>query len=231
MARWWVGVIPWRSCPGIIVRGRTDPRFDTLPYVKRRFGTLRRATEISSREGKMPTIDLPLDELRTYAGRNPRPDDFDAYWDDALAELAASQRRGDARGGQPPVPDRGLLRSLVHGRRWGANPCEVPAPARPGGPRTRPRGVPRLFGGKPGLVHAPAVCRAGLLGGGDGLPRPGRQVRGCRRRAGNDALRAHRPRSRGISPRPAVSKHLPRLRPGDEDPHDAARGRRQPGSA
>ena len=36
----------------------------------------------------MPTIDLPLDELRTYAGRNPRPDDFDAYWDDALADLA-----------------------------------------------------------------------------------------------------------------------------------------------
>ena len=36
----------------------------------------------------MPTIDLPLDELRTYAGSNPRPDDFDAYWDDALAELA-----------------------------------------------------------------------------------------------------------------------------------------------
>ena len=37
----------------------------------------------------MPTIDLPLDELKTYGGRNPRPDDFDAYWDEALAELAA----------------------------------------------------------------------------------------------------------------------------------------------
>jgi cephalosporin-C deacetylase len=36
----------------------------------------------------VPVIDLPLDELRTYQGRNPRPADFDAYWDEALAELA-----------------------------------------------------------------------------------------------------------------------------------------------
>lgn len=35
------------------------------------------------------TFDLPLDELRVYQGVNPRPDDFDAYWDRALAELAA----------------------------------------------------------------------------------------------------------------------------------------------
>ncbi len=35
----------------------------------------------------MPLTDLPLDQLRTYQGRNPRPDDFDAYWSAALAEL------------------------------------------------------------------------------------------------------------------------------------------------
>ncbi len=38
----------------------------------------------------MPTIDLPLDELRTYGGRNPRPADFDAYWSNALVELDAT---------------------------------------------------------------------------------------------------------------------------------------------
>ena len=43
----------------------------------------------------MPAFDLPLDELRTYAGRNPRPDDHDAYWADALAELAAAIPRAD----------------------------------------------------------------------------------------------------------------------------------------
>ena len=37
----------------------------------------------------MPLIDKPLDELRTYAGRNPCPDDMDAYWDAALVEMAA----------------------------------------------------------------------------------------------------------------------------------------------
>ncbi len=37
----------------------------------------------------MPAFDLPLDELRTYTGRNPRPDDHAAYWADALAELEA----------------------------------------------------------------------------------------------------------------------------------------------
>ena len=38
----------------------------------------------------MPLVDLPLEQLRNYAGRNPRPADFDAYWDAALAELAAT---------------------------------------------------------------------------------------------------------------------------------------------
>jgi cephalosporin-C deacetylase len=35
----------------------------------------------------MPLIDLPLDELERYQGRNPRPEDFDAYWQRALEEL------------------------------------------------------------------------------------------------------------------------------------------------
>ena len=38
----------------------------------------------------MPLLDLPLEQLRTYAGRNPRPADFDAYWDEALRELDAT---------------------------------------------------------------------------------------------------------------------------------------------
>ncbi len=33
------------------------------------------------------TFDLSLEELYTYQGRNPRPDDFDAYWDESLAEM------------------------------------------------------------------------------------------------------------------------------------------------
>ena len=37
----------------------------------------------------MPLIDMPLEELKRYAGTNPRPDDFDQYWDQALAEMHA----------------------------------------------------------------------------------------------------------------------------------------------
>ena len=35
----------------------------------------------------MPMWDMNWDELQVYGGCNPRPDDFDAYWGDALDEL------------------------------------------------------------------------------------------------------------------------------------------------
>ncbi len=45
----------------------------------------------------MPLIDLPLAELRRYPGRNPRPADFDAYWNAALRELDATDPRPELR--------------------------------------------------------------------------------------------------------------------------------------
>ncbi len=45
----------------------------------------------------MPLIDLPLPELRRYAGKNPRPADFDAYWKRALAELATVDPRAELK--------------------------------------------------------------------------------------------------------------------------------------
>ena len=38
----------------------------------------------------MPLVDMPLEKLYQYEGRTPRPKDFDAYWDRALAEMAAT---------------------------------------------------------------------------------------------------------------------------------------------
>ncbi len=35
----------------------------------------------------MPSVDMPLKELKKYKGINPKPADFDAYWAKALAEL------------------------------------------------------------------------------------------------------------------------------------------------
>jgi len=37
----------------------------------------------------MPIVDMPLEELYQYQGRNPKPDDFDEFWDSALAEMHA----------------------------------------------------------------------------------------------------------------------------------------------
>lgn len=37
----------------------------------------------------MPLVDMPLDQLLQYQGRNPKPTDFDEYWDRALAEMNA----------------------------------------------------------------------------------------------------------------------------------------------
>lgn len=35
----------------------------------------------------MPILDMPLEELVKYEGRNPKPADFDEYWDAALSEM------------------------------------------------------------------------------------------------------------------------------------------------
>ncbi len=38
----------------------------------------------------MPLLfDMPLEQLKTYQGRNPRPDDFDEFWDEGLTEMKA----------------------------------------------------------------------------------------------------------------------------------------------
>ncbi|MCB0062715.1 MAG: acetylxylan esterase, partial [Caldilineaceae bacterium] len=38
----------------------------------------------------MPLLfDMPFEKLHTYEGTNPRPADFDEYWDRGLAEMNA----------------------------------------------------------------------------------------------------------------------------------------------
>lgn len=53
----------------------------------------------------MPLTDLPLEQLHQYAGRNPRPADFDAFWDDALQELNEVESRFEASAASFQVPD------------------------------------------------------------------------------------------------------------------------------
>ena len=37
------------------------------------------------------TFDMSLAELETYQGINPRPDNFDSFWEDALAEMQVNR--------------------------------------------------------------------------------------------------------------------------------------------
>ena len=48
----------------------------------------------------MPVFEMPLDQLAAYAGRNPRPADFDAYWARAIAEQLSTDPRPEL----VPVP-------------------------------------------------------------------------------------------------------------------------------
>jgi cephalosporin-C deacetylase len=41
----------------------------------------------------MPLVDMPLEKLYEYQGRNPKPQDFEAFWDNALAEMRALDPR------------------------------------------------------------------------------------------------------------------------------------------
>ncbi|HKJ86669.1 MAG TPA: acetylxylan esterase [Spirochaetia bacterium] len=49
-------------------------------------------------------VDMPLDELRTYAGTNPKPSDFDAYWSRALEELDATEPEIELRPAEFTAP-------------------------------------------------------------------------------------------------------------------------------
>jgi cephalosporin-C deacetylase len=37
----------------------------------------------------MPMVDMPLDELKVFQGRNPCPEDMDLFWESSLAEMKA----------------------------------------------------------------------------------------------------------------------------------------------
>ena len=56
------------------------------------------------------TFDLPLEELKEYQGRNPRPSDFDAFWEQSLAEMQALDPQVELRPSdfQPPLPNASI---------------------------------------------------------------------------------------------------------------------------
>lgn len=37
----------------------------------------------------MPIFEMPLEKLLAYQGVNPRPENFDEYWDESIREMHA----------------------------------------------------------------------------------------------------------------------------------------------
>ncbi|MFI5387795.1 MAG: acetylxylan esterase [Fimbriimonadales bacterium] len=89
----------------------------------------------------MPLIDMPLDELRQYRGRNPRPADFDSYWSEALAELDSTDPKPEieaATFGAQFVECQDLWFTGVRNARIHAKLLE---------PKSKPRGAVLMFHG------------------------------------------------------------------------------------
>jgi len=53
----------------------------------------------------MPLVDKPLPELYAYKGLNPKPADFEAYWDSSLAEMKALDAKVELKPAEFQVPN------------------------------------------------------------------------------------------------------------------------------
>ena len=85
----------------------------------------------------MPLIDLPLAKLKRYRGRNPKPADFERYWDRALKEMRAVDPQVELVKGdfKTPVADcfdlyfTGVRNARIHAKYIRPRNCPKPHPA------------------------------------------------------------------------------------------------------
>jgi cephalosporin-C deacetylase len=83
------------------------------------------------------TFDMPLEALKVYKGTNPRPDDFDAYWDSSLGEMRAVDPQVELRPADFRAPFAecfdlyftGLAAARVHAKFLRPAKSEAPHPA------------------------------------------------------------------------------------------------------
>ena len=91
------------------------------------------------------TFDFPLEQLKTYQGINPRPADFDAYWEKALVEMHAVDPAVELIPAEFQAPGVECFHLYFTGVGGAQAARQIPAPcqnqsALPGG-----LDVPRLF--------------------------------------------------------------------------------------
>ena len=77
----------------------------------------------------MPLLfDMPREELEGYQGTNPKPDDFDTYWDAALAEMKALDPQVELEPADFQSAIADCFRPLVHRRGRRTRACQAAAP-------------------------------------------------------------------------------------------------------
>lgn len=85
----------------------------------------------------MPLVDMPLAQLKEYTGRNPRPADFDTYWERALEELRAVDPQLELIPGRFQTPQAecfdlyftGVRGARIHAKYLRPRKLDTPQPA------------------------------------------------------------------------------------------------------
>src|SRR5215831_18748999 len=80
------GVRPLRAARRLLPRSVPHPAPHLLDG-RRDHAILPAQRTATGRDSSVPVFEMPMEQLVQYRGRNPRPDDFEAYWAAALAEL------------------------------------------------------------------------------------------------------------------------------------------------
>jgi len=85
----------------------------------------------------MPIVDMPLEELKKYNGINPCPEDFDEYWERAIAEMKAVDPQVELVPAPFQVPFAecfdlyftGVKGARIHAKYLRPKNCDKPHPA------------------------------------------------------------------------------------------------------
>ncbi len=85
----------------------------------------------------MPVVDMPLDELKNYQGLNPRPENFDSFWEEALEEMRQTESDVELKPINFPAPFAdcfdlyftGVGGARIHARLLRPRNVESPHPA------------------------------------------------------------------------------------------------------
>ncbi len=85
----------------------------------------------------MPLFEMPLSELKTYEGRNPKPDDFDTFWNQSIREMHGVDSQVERAAATFQVPNyhsydvffTGVQNARIHAKYVQPSSIDTPVPA------------------------------------------------------------------------------------------------------